>query len=68
MYLGARNGDRSRVGGGEQIVAAEVDSGEGVPVRDCRREVGVQLHGVTAKLARGLWWSGKGYNSGSTVS
>jgi hypothetical protein len=49
-------------------VAAEVDGGEGVPVRDWRREVGVQLHGVTAKLARGLWSSGKGYNSGSTVS
>ena len=54
MYLGARNGDRSRVVGGEQIVAAEVDGGEGVPVRDWWREMADVLHGIKTKLTRGL--------------
>ena len=67
VCLGARNGGRRGVVDGEQSVTAEVDGGEGVPVKEWRWEGAGKLHRSLAKLIEGSWWLGELCGGGSTV-
>ena len=67
MYLGARNGSRSWVGGGEQSVATEVDGGDGVSAMNGWRGVVGELRGSKAELTERSWGSGRVWSGESTV-